>query len=343
MKKIVIILLGFMLSGRSLEAQYHRIGNLAVSDHYLHTETGGIASGPIGEGWWSAHWKIISVPREGPDVFCIVNRWTDCALEAEKGILTCSPFDINSENQHWTKVSENNNGYSLLLNTGTSGYLCEQNNRLILKNTDKEDKTALWKISDFNTAIVSSGNSGNNTTDEPPKVDIATLENAENDNPVAENPVSFNGTLNREQIEAFVNSHNAVRAEVGTLPVKWSPKVAAFAQQWANQLANEKGCSLIHSQGNEYGENIYQGSEIVLSNPGLVVESWASEKPDYDGGVIKRSLKAGHYTQVIWGKTTEIGCGLAVCPDKSSFFGSVIAVCNYNPGGNVLGQSPLSK
>jgi len=47
----------------------------------------------------------------------------------------------------------------------------------------------------------------------------------------------------------------------------------------------------------------------------------------------------GHYTQVIWAATREIGCAVNnQCPGQ---FSSVY-ICRYNPPGNFLGQAPYS-
>ncbi|MCI5139186.1 MAG: hypothetical protein D3922_12405, partial [Candidatus Electrothrix sp. AR1] len=43
----------------------------------------------------------------------------------------------------------------------------------------------------------------------------------------------------------------------------------------------------------------------------------------------------GHYTQVVWRSTKEVGCGMASCNDKAQLW-----VCQYNPRGNMLGQKP---
>lgn len=45
----------------------------------------------------------------------------------------------------------------------------------------------------------------------------------------------------------------------------------------------------------------------------------------------------GHYSQLVWGKTTHIGCGII----KYKSFGSYIIefACNYRPGGNTSGES----
>ena len=43
----------------------------------------------------------------------------------------------------------------------------------------------------------------------------------------------------------------------------------------------------------------------------------------------------GHYTQVVWAASLELGCGLSSCPGLA--YGSTI-VCNYGPGGNDGGR-----
>lgn len=40
----------------------------------------------------------------------------------------------------------------------------------------------------------------------------------------------------------------------------------------------------------------------------------------------------GHFTQVVWKASTDVGCGLAIGPD---FY--VYGVCNYSPPGNYIG------
>ena len=46
------------------------------------------------------------------------------------------------------------------------------------------------------------------------------------------------------------------------------------------------------------------------------------------------STATGHFTQMIWKKSTHIGCAAA----KSKKTGRVYIACNYWPRGNVLGK-----
>jgi pathogenesis-related protein 1 len=43
----------------------------------------------------------------------------------------------------------------------------------------------------------------------------------------------------------------------------------------------------------------------------------------------------GHYTQMVWRSTTQVGMGQASCPG-----GALVIVAEYNPPGNYIGQKP---
>lgn len=145
--------------------------------------------------------------------------------------------------------------------------------------------------------------------------------------------------LTNTQIQEFVNQHNYWRKKVFVPYVTWSNKLANYSQEWANHLANN-GCGLSHRPSSQqlYGENIYWSSTSARTVPSIV-DNWAEERKKCSlspntginsfGGI-------GHYTQIIWSTTTQIGCGIAICPN-----GAMICVCNYSPAGNYVGRSPL--
>jgi len=146
---------------------------------------------------------------------------------------------------------------------------------------------------------------------------------------MAQEPANMKGMTER---------HNFWRAKLGIAPLTWSNELAKYAQNWANELA-AKGCELEHSNG-QYGENIYWYSATV-KNTQQVVDSWASEAKFYDHNrqVCKGSWdKCGHYTQVIWENTTQVGCAKVTCES-----GAEIWVCAYDPAGNMDGEKAYKK
>jgi pathogenesis-related protein 1 len=145
--------------------------------------------------------------------------------------------------------------------------------------------------------------------------------------------------LKTKEIQTLLRLHNKARAEVGVRPLVWSNPLAAYAQRWADHLA-VTGCRMEHrpSSGNwrrSYGENLFMGTAGAYG-VGDAVLSWVEEKKDYRGRALNASnwRAAGHYTQVVWRGTRRVGCAKKVCS------GMVIVVCNYDPPGNVLGESP---
>ncbi|GFR98939.1 cysteine-rich secretory protein LCCL domain-containing 1 [Elysia marginata] len=90
------------------------------------------------------------------------------------------------------------------------------------------------------------------------------------------------------------------------------------------------------------GENIAARSGGLSSNQnaiGLMVDQWTSEsKYNTDGSFSCCSFSdysCCHLTQVVWAATTEVGCGLAMCPELTFSSGSMsnaaYLVCYYNP------------
>jgi pathogenesis-related protein 1 len=132
-------------------------------------------------------------------------------------------------------------------------------------------------------------------------------------------------------------AHNEVRAAHGVGPMSWNAALAATAQAWADGCTDDEApVGLIdhnagRSDGHPYyvGENVY-GSSGGASGPGAV-ELWASEESDYDYDANTCSGVCGHYTQVVWATSVDLGCGISTCPDLT--YGTSI-VCNYGPGGN---------
>ncbi|EPS71111.1 hypothetical protein M569_03651, partial [Genlisea aurea] len=131
---------------------------------------------------------------------------------------------------------------------------------------------------------------------------------------------------------AFVGAHNEVRAFLGEPPLVWSPILAAYARNYANQSAGD--CAMKHS-GGPYGENLASGSWDLTAKE--AVGLWLEEKVGFLTNP-KACMDSGeclHYTQVVWRSTKAVGCGRAKCADGWTF-----VVCSYDPPGNFVGELP---
>ena len=140
--------------------------------------------------------------------------------------------------------------------------------------------------------------------------------------------------LSPQDIAAITGHHNKVRSDVGVEPLTWSTGIAAFAQQWAEELAIS-GCRMKHRSPNTYGENLFQGTFGAFTAVDAA-KAWETERQDYGGGVLTEAnwAPAGHYTQMVWRQTAQLGCGQAICRN------TLIVTCNYEPAGNVMGRKP---
>lgn len=131
----------------------------------------------------------------------------------------------------------------------------------------------------------------------------------------------------------FLDAHNSARSQVGVEPMTWDTTVAAYAQNYANQRISD--CQLVHS-GGPYGENLFWGYGLDY-NATYAVNSWVSEKQyyDYATNTCATGKVCGHYTQVVWSNSIQLGCARVKCNS-----GAIFIICNYNPAGNVVGQRP---
>jgi len=129
--------------------------------------------------------------------------------------------------------------------------------------------------------------------------------------------------------QRLVAAHNQYRAKHCAQPLTWSPKLAQVAQQWANTL-RDQGCKFGHS-GGSYGENLAAGTTGAM-DPESVVAMWYDEVKGYSFQQPGFSMQTGHFTQVVWRSTTQVGCGMAQCK------GNDIWVCEYDPPGNWEGK-----
>jgi hypothetical protein len=155
-------------------------------------------------------------------------------------------------------------------------------------------------------------------------------------------PILMGALRPRQDFDSRVlAAHNRERSAIGVPPLRWNRELAAEAQRWAQQLARDG--TFEHSPDDPTdpeGENLWAGT-AGRYQPESMVGLWISEKRDFKPGIFPNNSRSGdidsvgHYTQLIWAATTDVGCGLASGKSED------ILVCRYKKAGNVIGARPI--
>jgi hypothetical protein len=138
--------------------------------------------------------------------------------------------------------------------------------------------------------------------------------------------------------ERLLAAHNAERVRLGIKPLVWSAQLAAHAKKWSQALAvsDMMEHSAAAADGSE-GENLWFGSKDDYS-PEEMIGHFIDEKAMFKRGVFPdvattgRWQDVGHYTQLIWKDTREVGCAITSNQRRD------VLVCRYTPMGNVVGE-----
>lgn len=149
--------------------------------------------------------------------------------------------------------------------------------------------------------------------------------------------------IDARQAQQLVNYHNQKRQEVKTPPVSWSTQIAQFAQGRADTIARTKNFAHLPQGQNPYGENLAQGGSSGGASGYTVVmacDGWYAEKAKMPRGARVMTVDlfnrgVGHYTQMVWKGTTQIGAGIAHFQQNG--FAMTVVVCCYNSPGNFIG------
>lgn len=136
-------------------------------------------------------------------------------------------------------------------------------------------------------------------------------------------------------------AHNLERDEVGVPAMQWNAALAADAQQWADHLAQTGRFEHAPENRNSpEGENLWAGAKGYFS-PEAMVSAWIREKRYFkpgtfpDNSTTGRVEDVGHFTQVAWRDSRQVGCAAAASGRED------ILVCRYAQAGNYVGEQPF--
>ena len=156
--------------------------------------------------------------------------------------------------------------------------------------------------------------------------------------PIAEIPHTQPAASEAERLLAV---HNAERVRLGLPALVWNAALANDAGSYAKVLL-QRG-ALQHASAADrkgHGENLWMGTSGVW-NADAMVGMFLDERRYFraaafpDVSLTGNWSDVGHYTQIVWKDTKEVGCAI------DSANGMDVLVCRYSPAGNVFGQSPF--
>jgi len=167
--------------------------------------------------------------------------------------------------------------------------------------------------------------------------------------------------------DAIVEAHNEQRRKVaggnethGPQPAAsnmkklvWNEEIAAIAQRWADQCTFDHDKVRDKEDGTWVGQNAYERASNQMKDKETLMNEVANEAtlawynevefPGFNSAHVNPfqfDAAAGHYTQVVWADTEEIGCGFTyyeepVGPPIMNFVAhKSLTICNYAKGGN---------
>ncbi|XP_005377986.1 PREDICTED: serotriflin-like [Chinchilla lanigera] len=112
----------------------------------------------------------------------------------------------------------------------------------------------------------------------------------------------------------------------------WNSEVAKNAEIWARK------CAFSHSPTHQRrisfagcGENYF--SSTAPKSWSHVIQTFYDEVKDFEFGLgdTRANAKTGHYTQLVWASSHQLGCAVAHCPHRKYKY---FYVCHYCPAGN---------
>ena len=148
---------------------------------------------------------------------------------------------------------------------------------------------------------------------------------------------------------------NIRRCMNGVPPFIWDNSLQQNAQSWANKIQQQSNCNITDFANANNGSP--HGPMSVLASEGQTIASITapicspdSTDPNCNTASVVTGLwyneyypgvdltqfneNVGHYTQLVWKNTTNVGCGMVSCNNNDGTSTRTV-VCNFSPPGNI--------
>ncbi|XP_040975640.1 peptidase inhibitor 16 isoform X4 [Aquila chrysaetos chrysaetos] len=172
-----------------------------------------------------------------------------------------------------------------------------------------------------------------------------TIESTVDPGPDEEEALELSWSLTDEEKKIILDEHNKYRSQVSPpamdmLKMSWDTELEAFAQAYAEK------CIWDHNkERGRRGENLFAMAPTLDLE--FAVEDWNGEEKYYNltTSMCVPGQMCGHYTQVVWASTHQIGCGAKFCEKIEGIETEdmYLLVCNYYPPGNMKGRKPYKE
>jgi len=131
-----------------------------------------------------------------------------------------------------------------------------------------------------------------------------------------------------------LRQHNIYRCMHGVPALTWTTQLQQQAQAWANQMQGV----MQHGGHEGAGQNLAQLIPPTYDDVAMV-RAWYDEISLTNNGLVSGfALGTGHYTQVVWRGTQQVGCAHFMRPTCNTANKPCLLVCHYFPPGNYKGQ-----
>jgi hypothetical protein len=155
--------------------------------------------------------------------------------------------------------------------------------------------------------------------------------------------------LTPAQAQEAVFSQNLLRSmepAADMLALSWSDELAAKAQAWANQCHWGYGmlddCERWPSR---MGQTVFVADSTAgntFLNMTQAARYWHNQRSGWN--FLTATCNSGYdccdFTQVVWSRSNEVGCGYAQCPRMAAMNtilnNAIFVVCDYYPPGNMV-------
>ncbi|KAL5103436.1 Glioma pathogenesis-related protein 1 [Taenia crassiceps] len=144
----------------------------------------------------------------------------------------------------------------------------------------------------------------------------------------------------------ILEAHLRVRENViprasNMLLMRYSSAMECLAAYWASFCRFEHPNPSLYPWYRGIGQNlaIHSGFKPHLTES---VCGWEGERKFFDFFNNTCSKVCGHYTQLVWANSDQVGCAMRRCDGIKPHWSNpqYLTVCQYKPGGNYIGQRP---